>query len=387
MDLGIIGGGPAGTLAAAEAARRGLRVVIWERDRFPRDKVCGEFLSPESLPLLKQRIPLPLERGSPIRRAEFYSRKGKSFSLNLPSEGLGLSRVVLDEALWRAAGEAGAQCHQDERIDGILPWCANGPGDRAAWKIQPAGGPSWLTRRLLIACGRWWKLAGIESPASSKAQSVCGKWAGVKAHFEGMARRDSVEIYFFPGGYCGLAPIEDGRYNACCLIHRSLTRSAGGRGVEDFSAWIERLAAHPALRRRLRGAVQVSPTVTTAPVHPARRDAERGGVLFAGDSAGFVDPFTGDGISMALHSGRIAADEFAGGDSQGGCRYRQRLAASVRRSYVAASLVRTLVCAPEGVQDWIAAMMPSWLGKRLLVETRWRDEAALVAGTASKFHI
>jgi len=386
MDLGIIGGGPAGAFAAAEAARRGLRVIIWERDRFPRDKVCGEFLSPESLPLLREHIPAALKRGAPIRHASFYSRKGRCSSLNLPAEGLGLSRAVLDEALWRAAGKAGAECRQGQRIDGLQP-CANGSRNRGGWQVQPASGPSCRTERLLVACGRWWKLKGIESPASSLARPFCGEWAGAKAHFAGMARRESVEIYFFPGGYCGLAPVEDGRYNACCLIHRSLTRSAGGRGAEDFSAWIERLAAHPALKLRLQGAIQISPTLTTAPVHPERRDAERGGILFAGDSAGFVDPFTGDGISMALHSGRIAADEFAGAHPQGTRRYGQRLAASVRRSYLAAGFVRMLVRAPEGLQDWVAAMIPLWLRERLLAETRWRDKPSLMPGKASKFYL
>ncbi|MGH9354940.1 MAG: NAD(P)/FAD-dependent oxidoreductase, partial [Terriglobia bacterium] len=349
---------------------------IWERDRFPRDKVCGEFLSPESLPLLMRRIPASLKRGAPVLRAEFHSRRGRCLSLQLPTAGLGLSRGVLDEALWHAAADAGARCTPGEPIAGVKR-CTNGAVGRYVWQIRSASGPECLSRRLLVACGRWWKLQGIESPASSAGRTFRGEWAGIKAHFEGISRRDSVEVYFFPGGYCGLAPIEDGRYNACCLVHRSLTRSAGGSGLQDFSAWIDRVAAHPALKSRLRGAIQVSATLTTAPAHPARRDAERGGVLFAGDSAGFLDPFTGDGISMALHSGRMAVDAIAGGSSQGSSRYPQRLAAAVGHSYLAAGLVRALVRSPDGVQDWVAATMPFWLGKRLLANTRWREEPSL----------
>ena len=77
IDLAIIGGGPAGSAAALEARRRGLKVAIWERERFPRDKVCGEFVSAESVPLLKNVIPEVLQNASVITRAEFVSPRGR----------------------------------------------------------------------------------------------------------------------------------------------------------------------------------------------------------------------------------------------------------------------------------------------------------------------
>lgn len=92
IDLGIIGGGPAGTSAALEARRRGLRVAIWERERFPRDKVCGEFISAEALPLLETEIPATLARGAVIRRCEFISPSSHSGGFMLPRPGRGLSR-------------------------------------------------------------------------------------------------------------------------------------------------------------------------------------------------------------------------------------------------------------------------------------------------------
>ena len=119
--------------------------------------------------------------------------------------------------------------------------------------------------------------------------------------------------------------------------------------------------------------------MTTAPVRPARRRAASAGVLFAGDASGFLDPFTGDGISMALHSGRMAAEELAAGFSDAAPdfptvarRYAQRLDDSVRRSYAVAGLLRALVRAPAGIQD-AAAVAIVRLGAHLLASTRWRN--------------
>ncbi len=377
VDLAIIGGGPSGTAAALEARRHGMRVAIWERDRFPRDKVCGEFLSAESLPLLEEEIPVALSRGSLIRRSEFISPSGRVHSFDLPHAGRGLSRWVMDEAMWQAAALAGAQTRGGEavqRLRRLDPSVSQG----AVWEIESCGGTSTRAKALLVACGRWWTIEGLHSPARQRKNDAMGPWMGAKAHFANVARRDAVEMYFFPGGYCGLAPIEDGLYNVCCLVHRKLVREGAAGGLGNFAVWLRNVARHPALEARLRGVVQSSETVSTAPIRPARYRAEHDGTLLAGDAAGFLDPFTGDGISMALHSGRLAAREFVkawsrmGGDiQQVAGSYRRHLGRSVRRSYLVAGLLRALVSAPAGIQSSVAFALPM-LGKRLMEETRWR---------------
>jgi flavin-dependent dehydrogenase len=308
IDAAIIGGGPAGSAAAIEARRRGLAVTVWERERFPRDKVCGEFISAESIPLLESEIPLVVGRASFITRAEFVSPRGRAQAFQLPLPARGLSRRVLDEALWQAAARAGATMREGEMILRVGPSPASRGG---GWEIESAGGVVERARSLAVACGRWWKIEGLDSPARPKRKNAGGHWLGVKAHFCGIVPRHAVEMFYFPGGYCGLAPVEDGMYNACCLVHRSLVREAPAGAAKDFAVWIGAIARHRALNERLRGAIQQGETVTTAPAGPARRRAVAGGALFVGDAAGFLDPFTGDGISMALHSGRMAAEVLA----------------------------------------------------------------------------
>src|SRR5271167_425496 len=116
LDLAIIGGGPAGAAAALEARRRGLRVAIWESGRFPRHKVCGEFVSSESIPWLQREIPAAMARSAVIRRVEFIARGGHRHSFDLPSPARGLSRFVLDEALWQEAIRSGAETRDGTAI-------------------------------------------------------------------------------------------------------------------------------------------------------------------------------------------------------------------------------------------------------------------------------
>lgn len=376
-DLAIIGGGPAGAAAALEARRHGMRVAIWDRDQFPRDKVCGEFLSAESLPLLDEEIPVALGRGAPIRCSEFISPSGRVRAFALTHPGRGLSRRVLDEALWNATASAGAYAHPGQavlRVRRLDPLKERG----ATWEVESSSGTYTKTAALLVACGRWWSIDGFPSPAREGKDGATGPWMGAKAHFKGLAHRDAVEMYYFPGGYCGLAPIEDGIYNACCLVHRSLVRGVGAGEFGNFAAWLGVVARHSALNERLRGSAQVSETLSTAPLRPARRRANHDGVLLMGDAAGFLDPFTGDGISMALHSGRLAAEELAKAWSKNAVNfeqvaenYRRRLGSAVRRSYLVAGVLRALVRAPAVVQSSAAAALP-WLGTRVLSETRWR---------------
>jgi flavin-dependent dehydrogenase len=373
FDLAVIGGGPAGTACALEARRRGLRVELWERERFPRHKVCGEFLSPESLEGLKVLVPEALERAAPIARSEFISARGRKYSFALPRSARGLSRRVLDETLWQAAIAAGARAQEGEAVRGLRKLAVKGG---AIWEIESARGERHRSRAAVVACGRWWALDGFPSPAQRTGQRA-SPWLGAKAHFRGVEPSDAVEMYFFPGGYCGLAPIEDGLYNACCLIHRG---RLNGASPGDFAAWLKPAARHRALEERLRGAAQVSETVTTAPLRPARRAAAEQGALMIGDAAGFLDPFTGDGISMALAGGSLAADSLAqcreeGKDLDGAARsFERRLGRAVRRSYRLAGLLRVLVNAPAGVQDLAAGALP-WLGARLVEGTRWREDS------------
>jgi flavin-dependent dehydrogenase len=120
-------------------------------------------------------------------------------------------------------------------------------------------------------------------------------------------------------------------------------------------------------------------------VHLARRQAAQGGALMVGDASGFLDPFTGEGISMALHSGRLAAHAVAKSLTEGSGAgraaeiYGQNLSLAVGRSYRIAGIARSLLHGPLWLQGLVAAPLP-WIGKRLVHETRWRGNAEVTPG-------
>ena len=375
LDVAVIGGGPAGTAAAIEAARAGLRAGIWERDCFPRDKVCGEFVSFEALPFIDREIPLAAARGAAIHYAEFVSSSGLGRRFPLPHPARGLSRFLLDTELWSAAKAAGVEAHEGESVSRVRKAVANRRQENA-WEFEVAGGGTRIAKTLIIACGRWWRIDGLASPALRGGPDAPGEWVGAKARFAGIETRGAVEMYFFGGGYCGLAPVEDNACNVCCMVRRRLVRECRVKSHE-FSVWLEQVTCHPALVSRLRGATQISPVVTTAPVQPARHSATQNGALMVGDASGFLDPFTGDGISLALHSGRLAAKtaaRFLSGEfeeERAARVYERKLSQAVRQCYRIAALARGLLQGPTWMQCAATAALP-WLGKQLVRQTRWR---------------
>lgn len=347
-DLAIVGGGPAGTAAAILAARRGARVAVFERGAVPRDKVCGEFVSGEAAPLLEHLVP-GLTRGAPrIRRTAWISARGRRAEFDLPHAGYGISRLRLDAALWAAAAAAGARLHPHTAVKAYAP----GTLTTTAGTFHPT--------HVLVAAGRWWSVPGLAAPATASP------WIGVKARFDGIQTPNLIELYLFRGGYCGLAPVENGWTNVCCLIHRDAAGALSA--TRDFGAWMTVAANNPALHERLRAGTQITATVVTAPVAMGARAAVAKGVLAAGDAAGFVDPFTGDGLARALLSAQLAIPHL-----EHPAAYARALHRAGAHSFRVGQALRWLARAPAGLQDAaLATLARPPLAAPLFAATRWR---------------
>jgi len=346
FDLAVIGGGPAGSTAAAIAARHGLNVVLLERGSFPRDKVCGEFVSAEGLAVVAELAPHLLADAPEIRTSIWFAGRGPGRRFDLPEPARGISRLALDAALWECAGKAGATLRPRATVSGRVP-------DGGNWRLPIAGGDAVAAAHVLDAGGR----NGRRSP-----------WIGVKARFEGLTIGAAVEMHLFAGGYCGLAPVERGWVNACALIHRRLAGDLAA--TRDFARWARACCASPSLAARLAEARQATPTVVTVQVGLGSQTAARGGIWFAGDASGFLDPFAGDGLARAMLSGKLAAERLAAGQPQA---YPAALARASGRGFAAAAPLRALVRAPAPLQSLAAwALARPSIGPRLLSATRWR---------------
>lgn len=316
--LAVIGGGPAGCAAAITAARAGERVLLSERGRFPRHKVCGEFVSPEATGLLRELLGAAgeelLAAAPRLAHARLFI-DGRTLHAPLAEPALSLPRFLLDQALWRAAQAAGADCRADTLVEEVVP------GD--GFELRSASA-RWHAARVVNASGRWSNLA--RTPLAAGAP----RHVGVKAHFREARPPRSCDLYFFAGGYCGVQPVGEDAVNACAMVRA------------DAATTLDQVCArHPELWRRSRDWEALFEPVTTAPlVFHAPVPVSGIGVLNAGDAAGFIDPFAGDGIAIALRSGasavRLSAADYAAW-------HRREVAPAFR----AAARFRALLAAPR----------------------------------------
>jgi menaquinone-9 beta-reductase len=357
-DLIVIGGGPAGTSAAITAARGGSRVLLLERGRFPRHKVCGEFISAESLALLKWLFAAAQQDllDQSLRLSESHVLlDGRSLRIPIDPPAASISRYDLDLALWEAARRAG--------VTALAETTAQPIAEENPFRIQTSAG-DFLARTVINASGRWSNL----NPAAQRS-----RWLGLKAHFRGPMEEEtpSVDLYFFDGGYCGVLPVRgpDGALliNACALFRPGVT-----------STFKDLFPRHPILHARSRQWTPAFAPLSTFPVtFPTPRPVS-GLIPNTGDAAGFVDPFVGDGIALALRSGHLAASSllpYLRGDgslTNSLHRYAEDYRRHLRPVYRASSLLRSLVRLPRALRAPLLAACERgpWLARYLVESTR-----------------
>lgn len=289
-DVIVIGGGPAGLAAAITARRGGARVLLIERGPYPRHKVCGEFVSAESLGLLNRLLGSNslLQNSVRISQARLFL-EGRLIVTPVGPPAASISRFDLDASLWNAASAEGVEARQQTTVQRC-----NGSGP---FQVVTAA-ETFTGQAVINASGRWSNLSVSPSMNGDSEK----KWLGLKVHFAEDAPGPSVDLYFFDGGYCGVQPIQlagqqqRGRVNVCAMVEARVA-----------SNLIQVFAQHPQLLQRSRGWQPVSQPASTSPLLFRDPEPEQNGLLLAGDAAGFVDPFVGDGISLALRSGALAA--------------------------------------------------------------------------------
>ena len=320
-EVSIVGGGPAGSSAAIAALQTSGKVRLIEKSRFPRHKVCGEFLSPEIAGVL-ERLGVWNEflasEPAPIRHLSLHFRKSEK-KCRLPETAFGLSRHRFDKLLFDEAVRLGA---------------------RAATEI-----PEPDRRPLIIAHGR-------------RASLPKGKRLfGFKAHFAGPIN-DAVELFFFSGCYVGVSAVEGGATNVCGLGPENFLAARDF----DLDAIVHTFAP---LAERLR---PLSRRFKWLSVGPLQFRNSFGGALPeghypAGDALSFVDPFTGSGLLAAVTTGSLAGAAAARGTSTG--EYLVECRRCLASSYRVSSLFRAAVGS-----GWAELLVPFIPGQWLVRWTR-----------------
>ena len=285
FDVAIVGGGPAGSSCAAFCALAGLRTLVIEREKFPREKVCGDCLNPSCWAVLKplgvaQRVrDLP---HSKLDSAEFIAIDGHNVVVDLPAGDnceLSVKRSLFDDLLLTRAREVGADVREGTTVTALA--------NSGNWKIETAAGESFSSRTLIGADGRNSTVARLRNllPRSARERVALQAHIPLPRNF---GRR--IILQFLREGYSGQAPVNATQLNLCLV------------GTPQTISRLRKWAEHH---------FEITPDQPWRTITPLARlpvPCAHENLLFIGDAARVVEPFTGEGIYYALRSGGLAAD-------------------------------------------------------------------------------
>jgi flavin-dependent dehydrogenase len=303
----IIGGGLAGLISSILLARKDRNVILLEKKTYPFHRVCGEYISNEVLDFLKREKLYPDFIDLPeITRFEFSDTDGKTVKIPLGLGGFGISRFVLDEWLMKQAEKSGVELRTGIQVTSV-------DYDEQAGKFDlMLSDHSVLEAEYVI--GAFGKRSRLDKHMNRSFIQKRSPYIGVKYHLNGEFEHDTVALHNFHGGYCGLNAIEGGKFNLCYLGSREQLRAFGSlEEMEKQALW-----KNPILKRIFRESEflfekpEVINEINFEPKEPVENH-----ILMAGDAAGLITPLCGNGMAMAIHSGKLAADALLTGDSRG----------------------------------------------------------------------
>lgn len=365
----IVGGGPAGAALAIHLARSGRAVELIEQSAAAHHKVCGEFLSREAVAYLDALgLDLSALGAAPIHGVRLAARRLIA-ACDLPFPALSLSRRALDEALLAMAAQAGVTIVRGRRVNALT-------ADDGKWTAQLADGEVCRAPAVFLAAGKH-DLAGQRRPSGKQNGLVAFKMYFRLAPAQQRELHGWVELHLFPGGYAGLQLAENGEANLCLLVERG----AFAAMQHEWAALLAHLChcCH-VLGARLDGAnpLLAKPLALSSIPYGLLVRESPPGLWRLGDQAAVIPSFAGDGISIALHSARRAAESYMRGGTSG--EFARRLGRELRNQVgLATFLSRAMIAAPALAQA--ARLWPPLL-RHFAAQTRI-SAAAIELGDAA----
>jgi flavin-dependent dehydrogenase len=303
-DTVIVGAGPAGSAAALLLAQAGWSVALVEKAEFPRRKVCGEFISAATMPVLRAcgvAATFIAAAGPPVTRIGVYAG---NVTLRAPREqvwGRALGREHLDVMLRDAAVAAGAHPMQPAEVTAVRR-------QDGGFVCEMDDGRELAARIVIAACGSWNTKGIFALPLPQPGPSDLFAF---KAHFtQSRLPPGLMPLLAFPGGYGGMVQSDGGRMSLSCCIRRdtlTLVRQRhGGKAAAAVLAHI--IETTKGARLALENAELEGHYLSTGPIHPGMRSRHDDGIFFAGNIAGEAHPVIAEGISMAIQSSGLLAE-------------------------------------------------------------------------------
>lgn len=306
QDVIVIGGGLAGLVSASLLAKSGHSVLLVEKKQYPFHRVCGEYVSNESLDFLKRESLLPLNYDLPeIKSFLFTDTAGNEVKIPLHLGGFGISRYLLDDFMYRQALSFGVKFRTGTQV---VDYTFDEKADQFQVELSDQTHVS-----AMQVIGAFGKRSRLDKVMERPFIQMRSPFIGVKYHLKTDFARDVVALHNFEGGYCGINSIEDKKFNLCYLGSRDQLRKFGS--VEEMEREI--LWKNPVLKRLFNESEflfekpEVINEINFEPKKPVDDH-----ILMAGDSAGLITPLCGNGMAIAIHSGKMAAEAIMKGKSR-----------------------------------------------------------------------
>lgn len=291
----IVGGGLAGLVSANYLAEMGVEVTLIEKKSYPFHRVCGEYISNETIPFLKSRGLFPEEFDPPgINRFQLTSVNGRAALLPLDLGGFGISRYTLDHFLYEKAKKHGVIFLLNTEVESIT-------FDTDQFLVKT--NESSLSTKLVI--GSFGKRSKLDVSMKRTFMQKRSPYAGVKYHIRTDHPADLISLHNFKDGYCGLSRIEDGKYTLCYLTHRDNLKKHGNiKSMEEAV-----LFKNPFLKSVFQNSefLYERPEVINE-ISFATKTPIENHVLMAGDAAGMITPLCGNGMALAIHAAKIVSE-------------------------------------------------------------------------------
>ena len=297
-DAAVIGGGLAGLSLAILLAREGFNIVLFEKEAYPFHKVCGEYISLESVDFI-ERLGLPVSKmGLPlIKNLVVTSLGGNRLQQQLPLGGFGISRFKIDQELRNIAVEEGVTVMEGCKVENVS-------FSQDEFSLTTNNGI--FTSR--TCCGTFGKRSNLDLKLNRKFIKAKGKlnnYIAVKYHINTTFSPDTIALHNFENGYCGISRIEDGKY-CLCYLTTAYNLNKCGNSIPRLEKEI--LSANLHLKNIFEHSTPVfSQPLSISQVSFEKKPQVEGHILMIGDAAGMITPLCGNGMSMALHGSKIAS--------------------------------------------------------------------------------
>lgn len=300
-DIGVIGGGLAGLALSIQLARKGHAVVLLEKEEYPFHRVCGEYISNESKDFLTGLgLDLPDLGVSNITTLNLSDKKGNLIQQELPLGGFGISRFQLDAKLAKLAREAGVTLLENCKVNDVV--------FKNKEFVIDAGREHYTVK---VAVSSFGKRSNLDikwkRPFASANRNRLNNYIGVKYHIQGYFPEHIISLHLFKNGYCGLAKVEDDKFNLCYLTTADNLQQCDG-DIAKMESDILSLNPHLKVIFEHGKKCNESP-VTISQISFDKKQQVENHIFMVGDAAGMITPLCGNGMSMALHASKLAAKE------------------------------------------------------------------------------